>query len=432
MSVLIVPTTNRIYTATKENPLLNVLYSSASQKNISLEERVTLLLIRDLVRLGWRLKTNSSKSFELVPPTDYEKHVVKEAMAYSRNEALERNIQWIKNHLDLGRANLTTGKEMLKSSIYPRIEICETQEQHDIFRIFRYYWSSPASDYVGRRIRLLIRDDGIKNSPVIGIAALGSSIIHIPDRDKWIGWDTKTRTKRIIYMMDAYVIGAMPPYNYLLGGKLVSYILASNELRTIYKHKYANVKTLINKRKASDLVLIITTSLYGKNSSQYNRLKFGKSLLYQPIGITSGYGSLHISTETFNTMRELAEINGYNTSNRFGMGPNWRMRVIRSACDALNLNSDAILKHSFQRGLFAIPLAINWKSFLKGESEIPIYRNLPLNKLVAYWKDRWFNMRRQNNLVIQKVKRFTPELFNIEKTSSLNLELHSRQQVQNS
>ena len=81
MSVLIVPTTNRIYTATKENPLLNVLYSSASQKNISLEERVTLLLIRDLVRLGWRLKTNSSKSFELVPPTDYEKHVVKEAMA---------------------------------------------------------------------------------------------------------------------------------------------------------------------------------------------------------------------------------------------------------------------------------------------------------------------------------------------------------------
>lgn len=419
MSVLIVPTTRRIYTATKENPLL---YSSASQKNTSLEEQATLLLVRDLVRLGWRLKTNSSRSFELVPPTYYEKHVVKEAMAYSRNEVIDRNIHWIKKHLDLGRANLATGKDMLKSNIYPRIEICETQEQHDIFRILRYYWSSHASDYVGRRIRLLIRDDGIKHSPVIGIAALGSSIIHIPDRDKWIGWDTETRTKRIIYMMDAYVIGAMPPYNYLLGGKLVSYILASNEIRAIFKKKYANIKTLINRRKASDLVLIMTTSLYGQHSSQYNRLKFGKSLLFQPIGTTSGYGSLHISNETFNTMRELAKINGYNTSNRFGMGPNWRMRVIRSACDALNLNSNAILKHSFQRGLFAIPLAINWKSFLKGESGNPIFRNLPLNELVIYWRNRWFNMRKQNDLVIQKVKRFDPKQFYIEKTSALNCE----------
>lgn len=324
--------------------------------------------------------------------------------------------------MDLGRANLAEGKDALTSDISPRIEICETQEQNDIFRIFRYYWSSPASDYVGRRIRLLIRDDGVDRSPVIGIAALGSSIIHIPDRDKWIGWDIRTRTKRIVYIMDAYVIGAMPPYNYLLGGKLVSYTLASNEIRNIFKKKYANAKTIISKRKASDLVLIMTTSLYGQNSSQYNRLKFGKSLIYRPIGITSGYGSLHISNETFNTMRELAEINGYNTSNRFGMGPNWRMRVIRSACDALNLNSDSILKHSFQRGLFGIPLAINWKSFLKGESEIPIYRNLPLNKLVTYWRDRWFNMRKQNELVIQKVKLFTPEQFHIEKTSILNCE----------
>lgn len=422
MSILTVPTTKRIYTAAKENPLFHVLYSSASQKNLSLEEHVTLLLIHDLVRLGWRLKSNSSKSFELVSPANYEKNIIKEAMAYSRNETIDRNAFWIEKHLDLGRANLATGNDVLKSTICPRIEVCETKEQNDIFRIFRYYWSSPASDYVGRRIRLLIRDDGIKSSPVIGIVALGSSIIHISDRDKWIGWDTETRTNRIIYIMDAYVIGAMPPYNYLLGGKLVSYILASNEIRTIYKKKYAEIKTLINKRKASDLVLIMATSLYGNNSSQYNRLTFGKSLLFQPIGTTSGYGSLHISIETFSAMRELAEANGCNTSNRFGMGPNWRMRVIRSACDVLNLNSDAILKHSFQRGLFAIPLTINCKSFLKGESKTPIYRNIPLNKLVDYWRSRWFNMRKQNDLILQKVRGFSPEQFSIEKTSISNSE----------
>ncbi len=261
----------------------------------------------------------------------------------------------------------------------------------------------------------------MKGSPTIGIAALGSSIIHIHDRDKWIGWNTKTRTNRIIYMMDAYVVGAMPPYNYLLGGKLISYILASNELRAIYKAKYTNVKTIIKNREASDLILIMTTSLYGQNSSQYNRLKYGKSLIYKPIGTTSGYGSLHISNETFEAMLQLAEENTCNISNRFGDGPNWRMRVIRSACDVLDLNSDVILRHSFKRGLFAIRLATNWKAFLEGQSQTPIYRNLPLSKLVTHWRNRWFNMRKQNDVVVQKVREFSPEQFNIKKTNITDL-----------
>ncbi len=419
MTTLTLPTANqeKVFSVASEESLFPIHHTPVIKEDMPLEERVPLLLVRDLLRLGWRLKSNSHKSLELVTPSNYEKNVVKAAMAYSRNEIIDRNSLWLKEHLDLARCNLASGNEVLKSEICPRIEVCVTQNQHDIFRIFRYTWSSPSSDYIGRRIRLLIRDDGVKGSPIIGIAALGSSIIHIHDRDKWIGWDTNTRTNRIIYMMDAYVVGAMPPYNYLLGGKLVSYILASNEVRAIYKIKYANAKTIIKNREASDLVLIMTTSLYGQNSSQYNRLKYGKSLVYKPIGKTSGYGSLHITNETFYAMLQLAEENGCNISNRFGDGPNWRMRVIRSACDVLNLNSDIILKHSFQRGLFAVRLATNWKSFLKGESKTPIYRDIPLDKLVNYWRNRWFNMRKQNELVIQQVRSFSPSQYNIEKTS---------------
>ena len=242
---------------------------------------------------------------------------------------------------------------------------------------------------------MLIRDDGIKGSPVIGIAALGSSIIHIPDRDKWIGWDTATRTERIIYMMDAYVLGALPPYNHLLGGKLLSYILASNEVREIYKSKYISSTTIIKQRKASDLVLIITTSLYGQHSSQYNRLKFNGALLYQPIGQTAGYGTLHISTETFNAMRQLLDSNNIHLSHKFGDGANWRMRMIRTACEAMGLDSETILRHSFKRGLFAIPLTENWKSFLNGTEEVPIFRDLPLDDLVDYWRVRWLEKRKK-------------------------------------
>jgi len=418
-TTLTMPTANsdKLLSRIMEEPAFAIHQPTPIREDMPLEQRVPLLIVRDLLRLGWRLRSNSNKSLELVPPASYNKEIVRAAMAYSRNEMIERNQVWIEQHLDLARSNLAAGTDVLKSQICPRIEVCETQNQHDIFRILRYYWSSPSSDYVGRRIRLLIRDDGIKESPIIGIAALGSSIIHIPDRDKWIGWDKKTRSNRIIYMMDAYVIGAMPPYNHLLGGKLVSYILASNELREIYKNKYAHVKTIIKNRKASDLVLLMTTSLYGQNSSQYNRLKYGKTLLYNPIGTTSGYGSLHISSQTFNSMLQLAEDNGCNISNRFGDGPNWRMRVIRAACDVLSLDSDIILKHSFQRGLFAVRLALNWRAFLKGESQTPIYRNIPLNRLVIHWRDRWFNMRKQNDTVISSVREFSPTHFTIEKTN---------------
>jgi len=389
--------------------------SSSIQDDLPLQQRVPLLLVRDLLRLGWHLRSTVN-SIELVPPAVYDKETIRKAMAYSRNDMIDLKEEWIRHHLDLARRNLATGNDALKSEIYPRIEVCETQNQHDLFRMFRYYWSSPSSDYVGRRIRLLIRDDGVKGSPIIGIAALGSSIIHIPDRDKWIKWDTKTRTDRIIYMMDAYVIGAMPPYNHLLGGKLVSYVLASDELRAVYKKKYTGATTEIKKREASDLALIVTTSLYGQNSSQYNRMKYGKALLYKPIGVTSGYGSLHISNQTFNAMLQLAIEQKCNTSNRFGDGPNWRMRIIRAACDVLNLDSDTILKHSFQRGLFAVPLTRNFRVFLKGESEIPLYRKLPLNGLADYWRERWLTKRKTNEQVINRVKAFLPEQFTIEKT----------------
>jgi hypothetical protein len=92
------------------------------------------------------------------------------------------------------------------------------------------------------------------------------------------------------------------------------------------------------------------------------------------------------------------------------------MRLIRTACDILDLDSNTILKHSFQRGLFAIPLTINWKSFLNGKTKYPMYRNLPLKKLVAFWKRRWFDMRRQNSDIVQKVAEFSPEQFDINLT----------------
>ena len=133
-------------------------------------------------------------------------------MQIKREVSLSRYGNWIKEHAYLGPENLADGTEVWQSEIDPLIEVCKTQEQLNIFRFFRFYWSSPYSEYVGRRIKLLIRDNALPRKPLIGIAALGSSIVHIPDRDSWVNWNTKLRTKNLVYAMDAYVLGALPPY----------------------------------------------------------------------------------------------------------------------------------------------------------------------------------------------------------------------------
>lgn len=378
----------------------------------STAEKVKLLVLRDLLNVNWSIEYIKGKIC-VSPPKEYTKETVKGAMAMKRLEILHNNKKWIKDNIKIAQANLASGDEVLCSSIKPVVEVCKTKKQMNLFRILRYYWSSPYSEYVGRRIKLIIRDYGLPNKPVIGIAALGSPIIHIPERDEWIGWNKETRTKNLNYTMDAYVIGALPPYNYLLGGKLISYIVASKEVREIYRRKYAKQLTLIDQKISDKLVGIFTTSLYGQ-SSQYNRIKYKNDLLYIPIGATKGFGTLHLSQQTIDSMINLLTENGIEVGNRFGNGPSWVMRVIRECGDLLGFDSDHLLRHSFKRNIYFIPLAQNFKDVLNGTTKKPVYTNYSMNDLVDYWKERWLLQRKANPEVLLNVLEFNPEKFSID------------------
>jgi len=380
-------------------------------ENKPLDEKVKILILRDLWKLGWHIDFNDNK-IQVVPPSEYDKATIKHAMSIKRDEIIQKNQKWIEKHLPKAQSNLADGKDVLKSRISPIIEVCEKQKQHDLFRILRYYWSSPYSEYVGRRMRLIIRDNALPNKPVIGIAALGSPIIHIPERDEWIGWDKDTRTKNLIYTMDAYVIGALPPYNHLLGGKLISYILASRNIRQLYREKYKDKVTLIEGRTASKLAGLFTTSLYGK-SSQYNRMKFRDELLYKPIGETKGYGTLHLSEETVRAMLEYLKSEKVLVTNRFGDGPSWTMRVIRQAGDMLGFDSNILLQHSFKRNIYLVPLAANYKEFLNGDTKQIKYNDHSLKEMTDFWKERWLNKRKERPEILEAVLKFRAESFNI-------------------
>ena len=80
---------------------------------------------------------------------------------------------------------------------------------------------------------------------------------------------------------------------------------------------------------------------------------------------------------------------------------------------------DSIAQHINQRNnkQYNIPIVGT-----ASNPETPRYRNLPLNKLVDHWRDRWFDMRKRNDVVVRKVREFSPEQFTIGKTSISSLE----------
>ena len=124
-------------------------------------------------------------------------------------------------------------------------------------------------------------------------------------------------------IVDIGVCGAVSPYNELLGGKLVTLLMASQECHDAYSERYKNQISQIASQVAgkeiirkADLFAFTTTSLYGVGASQYNRLQLLQKdhpELKNDIGlfevfnqendekismVSKGVGTHHISNET--------------------------------------------------------------------------------------------------------------------------------------
>lgn len=218
-----------------------------------------------------------------------------------------------------------------------------------------------------------------------------------------------------IDMMDITVCGAIAPYNRLLGGKLVSLLMASPAVTSSYNRRYASASSVIassiagkDVRRRPHLVLLGTTSLYAVGASQYNRLKMpaeaaggrpGFELRFIELGKTAGYGSYHFSTETMLSMdpvlRQLQR--GRPVNSIFGEGVNPKLRKVRSALHVAGLPADLLLQHGTPRIVYGIPLATNFRDILIGRSRRPDYivpnSESTGDTIAAYWCRRWLGAR---------------------------------------
>ena len=284
---------------------------------------------------------------------------------------------------------IASGKEVDPERIAPRlVEVMPGSEDELLFRYAALHWSIPVSSGYGRRIRFLVLDG--QNNKLIGIIGLGDPVFGLGARDQWIGWNTAQRRNRLRHILDAYVLGATPPYTELLGGKLVAMLAASKEVRQAFERKYAAKTTLISGIEGDARVAIITTTSALGRSSTYNRVRFRDRLLLVPVGFTSGSGEFHFANGLYSELLAFAAAYCKPTAKngKWGTGFRSRREVIRKALGELGL-PDTLNYHGVQRQVYLAPLARNAQAFLRGDEEGLDYYCQDADSLFAYFKSRW-------------------------------------------
>jgi len=286
--------------------------------------------------------------------------------------------------------HFASGRDIDPAAIRPKLERVYAETwQADLFRLAALTWSVPVSNGFGRRLRYVIWD--AHNEKLLGLIAIGDPVFNLSVRDSLIGWDAEDRRERLVNVMDAYVLGALPPYNTLLGGKMVACLVRSRQIYDDFARTYGNTEGIISGKAKKPRLLAVTTSSSMGRSSVYNRLKLGGVRYFQPIGFTRGWGHFHISDDLFLELREYLRSIGhrYADQHRFGQGPNWRLRTTRAAVKALGFRDD-LLRHGIQREVFFCSMASNAARILQTGKGRPNIKSLrPAQEVADLALERW-------------------------------------------
>jgi hypothetical protein len=318
------------------------------------------------------------------------KDVVRTLHSSQRAERLEDCADFLKRFSKEALSHFANGDEIDPSKIRLRlIRVDSRTKDTDLFRFATLTWSVPVSNGFGRRLRYLVWDDA--HDRLVGLIALGDPVFNLSVRDNLIKWNSHDRAKRLVGILDAYVLGAVPPYNMLLGGKAVACLVRSKEVFEDFKRAYGSTVGIISgKRKHAQLLAVTTTSSMGR-SSVYNRLRLEGQEYLKPIGYTLGWGHFHITDRLFEEIRKFLRVkkDHYAGNHQFGDGPNWRLRAIRKALGELDIN-ESVLRHGVQREVFICPFGSNALEILRtGKGKLDLSSLKTVEQISNLARERW-------------------------------------------
>ncbi|MYF99915.1 DUF4338 domain-containing protein [Candidatus Poribacteria bacterium] len=353
----------------------------------------------------------------------------KEVIRGLHTEAVQHKIEACKKGLIEYEPSLlqsfASGKEVVVDKINPKlIEVESGSKEALLFRYIGLHWSIPVSSGYGRRLRYLVVDQ--HTGKVMGLFGLGDPVFSLRHRDQWVGWNFEDRKDRLHHVVDAFVLGAVPPYSFLLGGKLIALLATSNEVREAFKNKYGERKSVIRERENAGEIAMITTTSALERSSMYNRLKCAepnlsaqpnveikhleKRLVFERVGHTQGFGEFHFSNGIYGSLIAYAKSNATATASHESWGPGFRNKqeVVQKALGKLGLPK-SWLNHGIKREIYVAPLAENTRAFLCGNDSELNYYDQPISELFNWYRERWLLPRSKQSKQYKQCKQWNPQ-----------------------
>lgn len=328
------------------------------------------------------------------------KQVYRDIQQHARLTEVQQQIGFLKKHTPLALSYAIDGKKINAEKIQPQlIEVKSDTDWETLFRWWCFvWWSIPYQRPIGRQMRFIVWDE--YHRAIIGLIGLQSPILAWAPRDTYLAIEKEERELWINQSLSAQRVGALPPYNDILGGKLVAYMLASQKIRHAFQKKYCNKETRMKKRILPNRLLFITTTgAFGK-SPIYERLTYRQHKLSFFLGYTQGFGSFHISEAVYQDMLEYLSSNSISTQRGYGTGPSRKLRLITKTMDELGFAQGA--NHKIKRGIYLFTPTKNLHKVIRANQR-PRYVNLSIKELSDFWKERWILPRIKNRL---QYKRF--------------------------
>lgn len=177
----------------------------------------------DLTQQGWQLEVHKNQLYLKMSAQDsVDKGYIRfrlssERKAQFQDQSVMRFIERMEsiktyNNQQFSIRNLIGSSTALIDKIQNNIEpivapyiqlVTHQKDEHtgywlsDIWRYFRYTWAIPYKTMPGRNLFYLVRDASQPYHPIIGIFALGNSVLNLTVRDDEIGWTVESISKQL-------------------------------------------------------------------------------------------------------------------------------------------------------------------------------------------------------------------------------------------
>ena len=204
------------------------------------EARLKRAIRKELRQLGF-----VQKGGKLVQPQMLSKSEVRHFHSVQRTRLIKKNAAFIQSKSGDLIEFFADGSDIDPNSVRLSLKrVYAGSIEAEIFRLASLTWSVPVSNGFERRLRYLVWDESA--GKLAGIIALGDPVYNSSIRESFVGWSPSEKKKNLVNILDAYVLGAVPPYNLLLTGKVIACMICSKEVVEDFARTYGDSKGIIS------------------------------------------------------------------------------------------------------------------------------------------------------------------------------------------